>query len=115
VRYEWAAASSRPPAPRPEAPDIQFMLDQMARSGCRSAVMEVSSHALDQKRTYGTDFDVGVFTNLTRDHLDYHHDMASYFAAKMHLFQGLGQLRKSAAAVVNLDDPWGQQLANTAG
>jgi UDP-N-acetylmuramoyl-L-alanyl-D-glutamate--2,6-diaminopimelate ligase len=99
----------------PEAPDIQFMLDQMARSGCRSAVMEVSSHALHQKRTYGTDFDVGVFTNLTRDHLDYHHDMASYFGAKMHLFQGLGQLRKSAAAVVNLDDPWGQQLANTRG
>ncbi len=115
VRYEIGGRVIPATRTTPEAPDVQFMLDQMARSGCRSAVMEVSSHALDQKRTYGTDFDVGIFTNLTRDHLDYHHDMAAYFAAKMHLFQDLGQLRKSASAVVNLDDPWGQQLANTHG
>jgi UDP-N-acetylmuramoyl-L-alanyl-D-glutamate--2,6-diaminopimelate ligase len=115
VRYEIGGRIIPATRTTPEAPDVQFMLDQMARSGCRSAVMEVSSHALDQKRTYGTDFDVGVFTNLTRDHLDYHRTMASYFAAKMHLFQGLGQLRKSATAVVNLDDPWGQQLANMGG
>ncbi len=115
VRYEMGGRVIPAVRTTPEAPDVQFMLDQMVRSGCRSAVMEVSSHALDQKRVYGTDYDVGVFTNLTRDHLDYHHDMGSYFAAKMHLFQGLGQVRKSATAVVNLDDPWGQQLANTRG
>ena len=115
VRYEIGGRVIPATRTTPEAPDIQFMLDQMIRSGCRSAVMEVSSHALDQKRTYGTDFDIGVFTNLTRDHLDYHGDMAAYFAAKMHLFQGLGQLRKASTAVVNLDDPWGQQLANIPG
>jgi UDP-N-acetylmuramoyl-L-alanyl-D-glutamate--2,6-diaminopimelate ligase len=115
VRYEIGSRVIPAIRTTPEAPDIQFMLDQMARSGCRSAVMEVSSHALHQQRTFGTDFDVAVFTNLTRDHLDYHHDMAQYFAAKMQLFRGLGQMQKRAHAVVNIDDPWGLQLANTHG
>jgi len=99
----------------PEATDVQAMLDQMLRNGCDSAVMEVSSHALDQKRVWGIDFDVGVFTNLTRDHLDYHGSLERYFAAKSLLFQGLGQMEKRAAAVINLDDAWGQQLANVGG
>lgn len=115
VRYEVGGRVIPAIRTTPEAPDVQFMLDQMVRSGGRSAVMEVSSHALDQKRVWGTDFDVGVFTNLTRDHLDYHHDMATYFSAKMQLFRGLGQMQKRAAAVVNMDDPWGLQLANTHG
>ena len=62
------------------------MLDQMVRNGCRSAVMEVSSHALDQRRVWGIDFDVAIFTNLTHDHLDYHKDMPNYFIAKTQLF-----------------------------
>ena len=99
----------------PEAPDVQAMLDQMLRNGCDSAVMEVSSHALDQKRVWGVDFDVGVFTNLTRDHLDYHGTLERYFAAKTLLFRGLGQMEKRAAAVINIDDEWGQQLANIGG
>lgn len=115
VRYEIGARVIPATRTTPEAPDVQFMLDQMVRAGCRSAVMEVSSHALDQKRVYGTDYDVGVFTNLTRDHLDYHRDMANYFQAKMQLFRGLGQFGKRASAVVNMDDPWGLQLANTNG
>jgi len=115
VRYEVGGRVIPATRTTPEAPDIQFMLDQMVRSGCRSAVMEASSHALHQKRVWGTDFDVGVFTNLTRDHLDYHGDMASYFAAKMELFRGLGTMSKRACAVVNIDDAWGMQLANTPG
>ena len=111
VRYELGERIIPASRTTPEAPDIQFMLDTMVRSGCRSAVMEVSSHALDQKRVYGTDFDVGVFTNLTRDHLDYHGTMPRYFSAKTQLFRSLGQLNKRATAVINLDDPWGQQLA----
>ena len=115
VMYEMGRRCIPANRTTPEAADLQAMLDQMVKAGCRSAVMEVSSHALDQKRVWGIDFDVGVFTNLTRDHLDYHHTMEDYFAAKSLLFRGLGQMEKKAAAVINLDDPWGQQLANTGG
>lgn len=94
----------------PEAPDIQAMLDQMIRARCSAAVMEVSSHGLDQKRVWGMDFDVAVFTNLSRDHLDYHGSMERYFAAKAELFQGLGRSAKRARAVINADDPWGARL-----
>ncbi|HEY8241494.1 MAG TPA: UDP-N-acetylmuramoyl-L-alanyl-D-glutamate--2,6-diaminopimelate ligase [Kiritimatiellia bacterium] len=115
VRYEIGKRIIPATRTTPEAPDVQFMLDQMVRAGCRSAVMEVSSHALDQKRVWGIDYDVGVFTNLTRDHLDYHQSMQRYFDAKSQLFRGLGQLEKRAAAVINIDDQWGMQLANTPG
>ena len=115
VRYEIGKRIIPATRTTPEAPDVQFMLDQMVRSGCRNAVMEVSSHALHQRRVWGTDFDVGVFTNLTRDHLDYHKSMGEYFAAKTVLFRGLGQQEKNAAAVVNIDDHWGMELANTPG
>lgn len=115
VRYEIGSRSIPAIRTTPEAPDIQFMLDQMVRSGCRSAVMEVSSHALCQHRVRGTDFDVGVFTNLTRDHLDYHGTMEEYFAAKTELFCGLGQRHKRAVAAVNIDDEWGMKLARMDG
>jgi UDP-N-acetylmuramoyl-L-alanyl-D-glutamate--2,6-diaminopimelate ligase len=115
VQYEIGARTVPATRTTPEAPDVQFMLDQMLRAGCRGAVMEVSSHALDQKRVWGVDFDVAVFTNLTRDHLDYHGTLPAYFAAKAQLFRGLGQLNKAATAVINLDDPWGQQLATIPG
>lgn len=115
VRYEVGDRVIPASRTTPEAPDIQFMLDQMVRSGCRSAVMEVSSHALDQRRVYGTDFDVAVFTNLTRDHLDYHGSMEEYFNAKAQLFRALGGMTKEATAVINMDDPWGMRLASTNG
>lgn len=115
VRYEIGSRVIPAIRTTPEAPDVQFMLDQMVRSGCRSAVMEVSSHALQQRRVWGADFDVGVFTNLTRDHLDYHGTMEDYFAAKMQLFRGLGLQHKRASAVVNLDDEWGMELVRTNG
>ena len=115
IRYEIGERSIPASRTTPEAPDLQAMLDRMRHAGCRSAVMEVSSHGLDQKRVWGTDFDVGIFTNLTQDHLDYHRTMERYFAAKSLLFQGLGQMEKHARAVLNMDDPWGLQLANTGG
>ncbi len=79
------------------------LLYEMQLAGCRSAVMEVSSHGLDQGRVQEIDFDVAVFTNLTRDHLDYHKTVHEYLAAKAKLFTGL---KKSAVAVVNSDDPF---------
>ena len=66
--------------------------------------MEVSSHALEQGRVYGIPFDVALFTNLTRDHLDYHETMENYFAAKTILFKGSG-VEPPRAAVVNIEDP----------
>ena len=113
IRYEIGERSIPAGRTTPEAPDLQAMLDQMHRAGCRSAVMEVSSHGLDQKRVWGIDFDVGVFTNLTQDHLDYHQTMQRYYAAKAELFKELGQAEKRADAVINLDDPWGMHLTQS--
>ena len=77
------------PAPRttPEAPDIHNLFRQMREAGCDSAVMEVSSHAIDQQRVHGISFAISVFTNLSRDHLDYHGDMDAYFEVKVSFFR----------------------------
>lgn len=95
----------------PESVDLQQMLDQMVTADCHSAVMEVSSHALVQKRVWGIDFDAAVFTNLTHDHLDYHETMEKYFQAKTLLFKNSGQGTKKQVALINIDDSFGQQLA----
>ncbi len=97
------------PAPRttPEAPELHALLHRMKEANCDSAVMEVSSHALALQRVRGINFAVAVFTNLTQDHLDYHHDMETYFSVKAHLFQ---TLEKGRSAVINLDDPWGRRI-----
>ena len=89
----------------PDPYELHAMLARMADSGCRYAVMEASSHALDQRRLDGCVFDAAVFTNLSQDHLDYHGTMENYFAAKKRLFS------QAKAAVVNLDDPRGEELA----
>jgi UDP-N-acetylmuramoyl-L-alanyl-D-glutamate--2,6-diaminopimelate ligase len=94
----------------PEAPDVQRMFRQMVDAGCRACVMEVSSHALALRRVDGTAFAAGVFTNLTRDHLDYHGDMESYFAAKRRLFD---MLPSGAPGAINLDDPRGESVRKT--
>ena len=91
----------------PEAPDVQQLLSEMLEQGCRSAVMEVSSHALSLKRVDGMRFAAGVFSNLTRDHLDFHEDMEAYFAAKRRLFE---MLPADAPGVINMDDPRGPAL-----
>jgi UDP-N-acetylmuramoyl-L-alanyl-D-glutamate--2,6-diaminopimelate ligase len=95
----------------PEAPELQSYLRQMVDGGCRRGVLEVSSHSLALKRVLGVEFQVGVFTNLSRDHLDFHGDMDSYFAAKRILFDSL--LRKGGRAVINVDDDRGAELART--
>ena len=92
----------------PEAPDVQRLLREMATNGCKSCAMEVSSHALVLHRVAGVRFAAAIFTNLTRDHLDFHVDMKQYFAAKRKLFEMLPAV---APAVVNIDDPYGQELA----
>ncbi len=86
----------------PEAPDVQALLREMVDSGCAACAMEVSSHALSLRRVDGMTFAAAIFTNLTRDHLDFHGDMESYFQAKRRLFE---LLPPDAPALINADDP----------
>jgi UDP-N-acetylmuramoyl-L-alanyl-D-glutamate--2,6-diaminopimelate ligase len=95
----------------PESLEVQHMMAQMVKAGCQACVMEVSSHALEQKRVHGIEFDVAIFTNLTRDHLDFHGTMEDYFAAKRKLFDALGKGEKKSAAVINIDDDFGARLS----
>ena len=94
----------------PEAPAVQSLLGAMRDRGARACVMEVSSHAVVLRRVDHVSFDAAVFTNLTRDHLDFHGDMARYFAAKRGLFE---RLPDGAPAVINIDDSYGGKLAAT--
>jgi UDP-N-acetylmuramoyl-L-alanyl-D-glutamate--2,6-diaminopimelate ligase len=95
----------------PEAPDLQALLREMVSAGCGACAMEVSSHALSLRRVDATTFAAGVFTNLTRDHLDFHADMERYFQAKRRLFE---LLPASAPGLVNLDDPRGVAFVEAA-
>jgi UDP-N-acetylmuramoyl-L-alanyl-D-glutamate--2,6-diaminopimelate ligase len=90
----------------PEAPDLWDLLSRMLAAGCGGAAMEVSSHALVLDRVYGVSFNTAAFTNLSQDHLDFHGDFESYFAAKAKLFQDY----QIGSAVINMDDPYGQRL-----
>jgi UDP-N-acetylmuramoyl-L-alanyl-D-glutamate--2,6-diaminopimelate ligase len=93
----------------PESLDLLTYFHELEQGGAKAAVMEVSSHALAQERVWGFRFAAAVFTNLTQDHLDYHKDFESYFAAKRRLFEGLGT-PPPGLAVINKDDPWGVRL-----
>jgi len=108
---EYHVAGQILPAPHttPEALELNRMLNQALGDGATEAVMEVSSHALAQQRVYGIPFDVAVFTNLTRDHLDYHLTMDAYFESKRILFEGCGT-DGPRVAVVNVDGDYGAQL-----
>jgi UDP-N-acetylmuramoyl-L-alanyl-D-glutamate--2,6-diaminopimelate ligase len=110
VRYEIGDRILPASRTTPESVDVHDLLAQMKAAGCRSAVMEVSSHALQQSRVEPIEFQVGVFTNLTRDHLDYHESMENYFAAKALLFTNLDRAEKPGIAVINADDPYGPKL-----
>ncbi len=93
----------------PEASQIQEFLKRAAEAGARSAVIEVSSHALDLHRVDGLEFAVAAFTNLTQDHLDYHKSMDEYFRSKRRLFDGsIGE--RPRLTVINVDDPRGEEL-----
>jgi UDP-N-acetylmuramoyl-L-alanyl-D-glutamate--2,6-diaminopimelate ligase len=96
----------------PEAPDLQALLREMVDRGCGACAMEVSSHALTLGRVVGMHFAAGVFTNLTRDHLDFHTNMDEYFRAKRQLFDALPP---HAPSLLNTDDPRGASLADAGG
>jgi len=112
VRYEIGERVLPAIRTTPESLDLQELLAQIVNAGCRATAMEVSSHALAQDRTRGLEWNVAVFTNLTQDHLDFHGTMESYFESKTKLFTQLGQQenKRKPAAVVNIDDRYGQQL-----
>ncbi|HWT80283.1 MAG TPA: UDP-N-acetylmuramoyl-L-alanyl-D-glutamate--2,6-diaminopimelate ligase, partial [Candidatus Methylomirabilis sp.] len=100
----------------PESSDLQSLLHRMRTLGAWGAVMEVSSHSLTLHRVDGCEFDVGIFTNLTQDHLDFHGSMQEYAKAKARLFRMLGADRSKqgeAAAVLNADDPWAPFMAQS--
>jgi UDP-N-acetylmuramoyl-L-alanyl-D-glutamate--2,6-diaminopimelate ligase len=108
---EYHAAGRIFPAPHttPESRDLLELFREGVDGGATEAVMEVSSHALDQERVSGLHFDVAIFTNLTRDHLDYHRTMENYFAAKRKLFDG-SMGTPPRVAIINLDDAYGSTL-----
>jgi UDP-N-acetylmuramoyl-L-alanyl-D-glutamate--2,6-diaminopimelate ligase len=110
IEYHVAGKTLPAPHTTPEALELNRILHEALAQGATDAVMEVSSHALAQERVYGVPFDVAVFTNLTRDHLDYHTTMEQYFGAKRVLFEGSGT-DAPRAAVTNLDDEYGVKLA----
>ncbi|MDR2368799.1 MAG: UDP-N-acetylmuramoyl-L-alanyl-D-glutamate--2,6-diaminopimelate ligase [Deltaproteobacteria bacterium] len=113
IDYRWPAAGGARslPAPNttPEGPLLWKTLSDMAKDGARAAVLEVSSHALELGRLGDLRFDLAIFTNLSRDHLDFHGDMGAYFRAKRRLFTE--RLKPSAKkSVICADDPYGQML-----
>jgi len=108
VGYWIARRFHEAPNTTPSAQELQALFAEAVRAGCRWAVMEVSSHALDQRRVEGLGYRVAVFTNLTRDHLDYHGTLGAYARAKARLF---GLLRPDGVAVVNAEDPYSGQMA----
>ncbi|MCE0485217.1 MAG: UDP-N-acetylmuramoyl-L-alanyl-D-glutamate--2,6-diaminopimelate ligase [Methylacidiphilales bacterium] len=110
VRYEIGERILPATRTTPESLDLHELLAQMKNAGCRAAVMEVSSHALEQGRVEPIEYQVGVFTNLTQDHLDYHQSMENYFAAKSILFSNLDRPETPGVAVVNADDEYGSKL-----
>lgn len=110
IEYHVAGAVRQSPHTTPESRDLLALFRDGVIAGATEAVMEVSSHGLEQGRVHGLGFDTAIFTNLTRDHLDFHGTMEKYFAAKRRLFDG-SLLRPPRVAVVNIDDPHGAELA----
>jgi UDP-N-acetylmuramoyl-L-alanyl-D-glutamate--2,6-diaminopimelate ligase len=105
----WGGGPGAPPT-TPDAPALQARFAELKSGGAEAVVMEVSSHALDQRRVFGTRFACAVFTGLTQDHLDYHRTMEDYFAAKSLLFRP----ELAERGVVNADDQYGRRLLDSA-
>ena len=112
VHYDLGDCIENATHTTPESTEIQSLLGKMVASGCKGAVMEVSSHALSQHRVDSVEFDVGIFTNLSQDHLDYHRTMENYFEAKALLGELMAKQghKKKPTFVINRDDPQGQRL-----
>jgi UDP-N-acetylmuramyl-tripeptide synthetase len=104
-RFEDKIIASKNTTPGPV--ELQSMLDAMLKAGSNYAIMEVSSHALDQDRTEGIDFHSAIFTNLTQDHLDYHKNLKNYFESKAKLFKNIS---RRSFAVINDDDKYGRKI-----
>lgn len=116
LAYRWAGRARTASMTTPESLDLQRMFFEMRQERVSTVVMEVSSHALELGRVEGCFFDAAAFTNLSRDHLDFHPDMESYFVAKRRLFkEHLRGGGKSSVAVVNADDPYGRRLIQELG
>lgn len=113
IEYHIGGKVIEAPHTTPEALELMQVFAEAVEQGAKEAVMEVSSHALDQDRVFGIPFDVAVFTNLTRDHLDYHVTFEEYFAAKRALFEGCGT-EPPRVSVINLDDAYGAELIKRA-
>lgn len=112
VQYDLGGELEKATHTTPESCDMHGHLATMVANGCNAVTMEVSSHGLHQSRVADVEFDAAIFTNLSRDHLDYHGDMGSYFAAKRILFEQLATQKDKQApvAVINIDDDWGKKL-----
>ncbi len=112
IMYDNGAQRTPSHNTTPGCAELQGMLADMVNNGCKAVAMEVSSHALHQHRTTGVDFRVGIFTNLTQDHLDYHGTMEEYYEAKKLLFIRMAANKSlKAVAVINADDEYGRKLA----
>jgi UDP-N-acetylmuramoyl-L-alanyl-D-glutamate--2,6-diaminopimelate ligase len=110
ISYRGPGLHRRAERTTPEAPDIQRMMASMVRQHAGYCLMEVSSHSLELDRVTGIEFDIVLFTNLSGEHLDYHHTMERYFEAKKKLFFLPGN--KKRTAVINSDDPWGKRMVD---
>jgi len=110
INYRYGGTSVTPPHTTPESLDLIRLLSDTVSAGTDCAAMEVSSHALDLFRVEHCMFDAALFTNLTQDHLDYHHTMENYFESKARFFRELVGRKKDTLSVINADDPWGKRL-----
>ncbi|KIE43402.1 UDP-N-acetylmuramoyl-L-alanyl-D-glutamate--2,6-diaminopimelate ligase [Geobacter anodireducens] len=113
ISYRFGSKLVPAPHTTPESVELQATIRDLVDEGAKAVVMEVSSHALEQRRVDGCRFDVAVFTNLTRDHLDYHRDMESYFGSKARLFTELvapDGIKPRRTAAINGDDSYGARL-----
>ncbi|MBF0200470.1 MAG: UDP-N-acetylmuramyl-tripeptide synthetase, partial [Desulfamplus sp.] len=111
INYRYMGKSFENPVTTPESIDLHRILSDMRDAGITHVIMEVSSHAMDLHRVRDCQFKTAVFTNLTRDHLDYHKTMGAYFACKKRLFTGLGARGGDNFSVINVDDAHGRKLA----
>ena len=114
ISYRFGATTIEASHTTPESTELQAAFKKLADAGAKAFVMEVSSHALEQKRVDGCQFDVGIFSNLTREHLDYHKTMEKYFEAKLRLFSELlrpTSVKPNRFAAINIDDEHGAAMA----
>ena len=118
VNYRFDDRVMPAPHTTPESYELQSILRRMVDKGVTHVVMEVSSHAVDLRRVDECSFDMGIFTNLSQDHLDYHKTLENYFQAKKRFFEEIipaGKKHYAHRMIINGDDPWGQRIVKAAG